>query len=209
MTRRSPLRKAGATTADGAAGKMTGATEKSLDNPYTYVITSAMLARQVTLPRRIHSANSFVRMPLPPLGFSCLSFTSSRRLFSIACSLFVQNRGVGIPLSAPSRRRAPINSFASYYIRVTPCSFTRLRALLRNGDDPNHCLSRGYALFLSRRGWYPPMSGRCPLRKAGATTAESSTLSGDLLAVGPSRQARRCGQAEARRHFSGLRWGRR
>src|SRR6266404_6233916 len=131
MTRRSPLRKAGATTADGAAGKMTGATEKSLDNPYTYVITSAMLARQVTLPRRIHSANSFVRMPLPPLGFSCLSFTSSRRLFSIACSLFVQNRGVGMPLSTPSRRRVPINSFASYYIPVTraiSCDYARFCA---------------------------------------------------------------------------------
>ncbi len=83
------------------------------------MITSAMLARQVTLPRRIHSANSFVRMPLPPLGFSCLSFASSRRLFSMACSLFVQKRGVGMPLSTPSRRRVPINSFASYYIRVT------------------------------------------------------------------------------------------
>src|SRR5712691_1572105 len=119
MTRRSPLRKAGATTADGAAGKMAGATEKSLDNLYTYVITSAMLAPQVTLPRRIHSANSFVRMPLPPLCFSCLSFASSRRLFSMACSLFVQKRGVGIPLFAPGPQRVPINSFAPYYIPVT------------------------------------------------------------------------------------------
>src|SRR6202011_167909 len=34
----------------------------------------------------------------PPLEISCLSFRTSLRLFSRACSLFVQNAGVGIPL---------------------------------------------------------------------------------------------------------------
>jgi hypothetical protein len=33
-------------------------------------------------------------MGLPPLAFSCLSFSRSLPLFSIACSLFAQNRGV-------------------------------------------------------------------------------------------------------------------
>ena len=40
---------------------------------------------------------------LPPLGFSSLSFVEFSRLFSIGCSLFPQNRGVGCPTS-PSRR---------------------------------------------------------------------------------------------------------
>src|SRR5882724_1322636 len=34
---------------------------------------------------------------LPPLELSCLSFSASSRLFSVACSLFAQNAGVGIP----------------------------------------------------------------------------------------------------------------
>ncbi len=43
------------------------------------------------------AANFCVLCGLPPLGFSLLSFVEFPRLFSIVCSLFLQNRGVGVP----------------------------------------------------------------------------------------------------------------
>src|SRR5437660_5985 len=80
-----------------------------------------MLARQITLSGRTPSTNSFVRMPLPPLVFSCLPFSTSRRLFSIVCSLFLQKLGGwSIPVPLRPSRRVPINPFASYHIHVTP-----------------------------------------------------------------------------------------
>ena len=44
---------------------------------------------------------------LPTLEISCLSFSDPHPLFSIACGLFLQNTGGGIPSSASLGFRAP------------------------------------------------------------------------------------------------------
>ena len=53
-------------------------------------------------PSKSQSLNS-----LPTLETSCLSFSDSHPLFSIACGLFLQNTGSGIPSSASLGFRAP------------------------------------------------------------------------------------------------------
>jgi hypothetical protein len=59
------------------------------------MITSPMLARQITLLTHPLQTNSFTSMCLQPLELSCLSFCDALPLFSIACSLFLQNTGGG------------------------------------------------------------------------------------------------------------------
>jgi hypothetical protein len=75
------------------------------------MVTSVMLARQITHPSAPNRANSFPPTLLRSLQLSCRSFCNSLPLFSIACSLFSQNTGGGgihcplptihYPLSAP------------------------------------------------------------------------------------------------------------
>ena len=129
-----------------------------------------MLARQVTLSRRTPSSNSFVPIQLPPLFSSCLSFASSRRLFSIACSLFLQNRGVGITLfpAPPQEFRPtpllPITSLQPLQFHAITHSFAQ-----RPPAKPFH-IRRLRTLFIATWGGYP-LRRRSPLQKAGATTA--------------------------------------
>ena len=62
------------------------------------MVTSAMLARQITHPPAPNRANSFPPTLLRTLQLSCRSFFRPRPLFSIACTLFAQNtRGGGTP----------------------------------------------------------------------------------------------------------------
>ena len=62
------------------------------------MVTSAMLARQITHPSAPNRANSFPPTLLRTLQLSCRPFFRPRPLFSIACSLFAQNtRGGGTP----------------------------------------------------------------------------------------------------------------
>src|SRR6266852_358966 len=42
--------------------------KKTLDNPYTHMLTSVMLARQITLPHPPNQANSFAPILLQPLS---------------------------------------------------------------------------------------------------------------------------------------------
>jgi len=70
-----------------------------------------MLARRVTLPHPPNQANSFVPMLLQPLKVSCLSFCSTLPLFSITCSLFLQNtRGGGCALPTTHSSRPTFRS---------------------------------------------------------------------------------------------------
>src|SRR6266404_3913467 len=50
----------------------------------------------------LKKVNSCVLSSLPPLVFSLLSFRHRRPLFSMVCSLFVQNAGGGTPSCVPS-----------------------------------------------------------------------------------------------------------
>src|SRR5258708_32835980 len=107
------------------------------------MITSLMLARRITLRQPLNPANSFPPIGLQPLVSSCPSFCEPRPLFSIACSLFLQNAGggVGIPntgTSAPGlrfrrhmRHVAPLSPVASvdcaYFLSPRGCTHNAFR----------------------------------------------------------------------------------
>src|SRR5260370_18638365 len=57
------------------------------------MITSVVLARQITFPHLPDRANSFPLRLLQPLELSCLSFCKGLPLFSTACRLFCKNTG--------------------------------------------------------------------------------------------------------------------
>ena len=70
-------------------------------------------------PDGVGVAKSHVLSSLPPLYFSLRSFSRSVPLFSTACRLFCQNRGVGV---------APLPVFTSHQSQIT-AHVTRRRAL--------------------------------------------------------------------------------
>jgi hypothetical protein len=120
------------------------------------------------LARARHSAAEFARLfrkslpfnSLPPLGFSCLSFSCSLPLFSTACSLFYQNAGMGyVPnslFSAPSAVNRPLSPLPATHTKsapVTPVPATHTKnkgvggysimvnlipALASSDQDPTH-----------------------------------------------------------------------
>ena len=142
MTLRSPLRN--------------GAPEKSLDKLYTYVITCAMLARQITLPKPLFD--------FYPLCFDHLKnpFLRKSRVFTS-----IQNhQGV-----TPNSSLPKVQVLCLLLHTCNPCSFMRLRTLLRNGGAPNHSISMRYALFSSPRGWYP-LVGQEPASESGRYKGE-------------------------------------
>ena len=69
--------------------------QKPLDRRYTYMITSAMLARQTILPNPSSQANSFAPTLLEPLG--SLSATSVVCFQQLAAS-FRKTPGWGVPM---------------------------------------------------------------------------------------------------------------
>jgi hypothetical protein len=89
--------------------------EKTLDSEYTYLIISFMLFKQRAFPRASNQANSFVPMPLQPLGISCLSFCNIFSLFSITCGLFLQNAG-GVGSVTPLEERGLCGPGADHYL---------------------------------------------------------------------------------------------
>jgi len=63
---------------------------------------------RILVPKCI-CGNTSILNGLPPLGFSCLSFSSSLSLFSATCGLFLQNTG-GWGTPPRFRRLRPSNS---------------------------------------------------------------------------------------------------
>ncbi len=67
--------------------------KKTLDNPYTHMLTSVMLARQITLPHPPNQANSFAPALLPPLSSL---FAAPLLCFQQLAASFRKTPGVGV-----------------------------------------------------------------------------------------------------------------
>ena len=75
--------------------------KKTLDNPYTHMLTSAMLARQIPLPHPPRRSNSFAPMLLQPLSSL---FASLSLCFQQLAASFRKTPGVGgYPNTSASR----------------------------------------------------------------------------------------------------------
>src|SRR6266404_3522730 len=125
---------------------------------------------------------SFAVNGLPPLVLSCLSFSRSLPLFSVTCSLLLQNRGVGVsprPLSPLATRHsplhpAPFDAYARppYALASYPGAFMLVRNFI-------FWLStkRGVTNAIARRGMKLGFARRFV---AGETLAEALTASREL-----------------------------
>ncbi len=122
----------------------------------------------VCLPRLGRGGKPHILSSLPPLVFSCLSFSHSLPLFSIACSLFYKNtRGWGIPRNLPFG----INNFQALFFRSVCNSVTPTT------EDPGHrergqeyvralasarlCRYRGRRARKCGHGWLTTDRGSC------------------------------------------------
>ena len=126
--------------------------KKTLDNPYTHMITSVMLARQITLPHPPNQANSFAPALLQPLSSL---FAAPLLCFQQLAASFRKTPGVGV--RARKSRHSHFQPFprSGAATPFLPITFMRLRTLLRNGNPISLLFPILCALFLSPRGWYP------------------------------------------------------
>ncbi len=126
--------------------------KKTLDNQDTHMITSVMLARQITLPNPPNRSNSFAPTFLQPLGFL---FATSVVCFQQLAASFRKTPGVGV--RARKSRHSHFQPFprSGAATPFLPITFMRLRTLLRNGNPISLLFPMPCALFLSPRGWYP------------------------------------------------------
>ncbi len=85
--------------------------KKPLDKRYTDMITSAMLARQITFPKQ---ANSFTPTLLQPLGST---FPASGVCFQQLAASFAKTPGWGVSLRQLSALCASALSFAVVFLR--------------------------------------------------------------------------------------------
>src|SRR5712691_13192952 len=84
--------------------------KKTLDNPYTHMLTSVMLPRQITLPHPPNQANSFAPTLLQPLSSL---FAAPLLCFQQLAASFPKTPGVGVPMHASLSESATCRLFSA------------------------------------------------------------------------------------------------